>query len=65
MFVRGPLVVAARRALHFGCLDYRGIKNILRKGLDLEPLPEKSSRAWSTGSHFARNPTDFIDTDRE
>ena len=30
---------AARRALHFGNLTYQGVKNILRKGLDLEPLP--------------------------
>ena len=26
---------AARRALHFGCTDYRGIKSILSQGLDL------------------------------
>ena len=56
---------AARRALHFGCLDFQGIKNILRKGLDLQPLPETSSRDWSTGSLFARNPTDFINTNKE
>ncbi|RKZ13559.1 IS21 family transposase [bacterium] len=30
---------AARRALHFGNLTYQGIKDILRKGLDYEPLP--------------------------
>jgi len=51
---------AARRALHFGCLDYRSIKNILRQGLDLLPLPEKSTRAWSVGSRFARKPTDSL-----
>jgi hypothetical protein len=51
---------AARRALHFGCLEYRGIKDILRKGLDLEPLPGETQRAWSTGSRFARTPTDFL-----
>jgi hypothetical protein len=56
---------AARRALHFGCLDYRGIKNILRKGLDLQPLPEKSTRAWSTGSLFARNPLDSLHINKE
>ncbi len=30
---------AARRALHFGNLTYKGVKDILRKALDLEPLP--------------------------
>jgi transposase len=47
---------AARRALAFGCIDYRSIKNILREGLDLLPLPQKSTRAWSRGSRFARTP---------
>lgn len=28
-----------RRARHFGVRDYRGIKDILKKALDLEPLP--------------------------
>lgn len=51
---------AARRALHFDCTDYRSIKNILRQGLDLLPLPEKSTRAWSVGSRFARKPTDSL-----
>lgn len=30
---------AARRALHFGNLTYQGVKDILRKGLDLESVP--------------------------
>ena len=30
---------ACRRALHFGCFSYKGIKLILRRALDLEPLP--------------------------
>ncbi len=47
---------AARRALFFGSIDYRSIKAMLRKGLDLEPLPEKSTRPWSQGSRFARTP---------
>lgn len=48
----------ARRALHFGCLDYRSIKNILKQGIDLEPLPGESVRAWSKGARFARKPTE-------
>ncbi|MFN3327082.1 MAG: IS21 family transposase, partial [Bryobacteraceae bacterium] len=30
---------AARRARHFGIQDYRGMKDILKKALDFEPLP--------------------------
>ncbi len=51
---------AAKRALHFECTDYRGIKNILRQGLDLLALPDKSTRAWSVGSRFARKPTESL-----
>jgi len=50
---------AARRARHFGCTDYASIKNILKKGIDLEPLPEESRREWSKGSQFARQPAEF------
>lgn len=51
----------ALRALHFGCLEYRTIKNILVKGLDLEPLPEEQEeRAWARRSRFARLPTDTL-----
>jgi len=51
---------AARRALHFGCTEYRGIKSILRQGLDLAPLPERNTRAWSRDSRFARKPTESL-----
>lgn len=48
---------AARRALHYRCLSYGGVKNILTKGLDLEPLDtDLSKREWAKGSRFARNP---------
>ena len=57
-FPRERAEAAARRALHFGSLQYREIKSILKKGLDLEPLPEeRPERVWSTGSRFARKPT--------
>lgn len=57
---------AARRALHFGCLEYGAIKNILRKGLDLEPWAEAcEERAWSQGSRFARKPTEALHAVRE
>jgi transposase len=47
---------AARRALFYGSIDYRSIKAMLRKGLDLQPLEQKFTRAWSQGSRFARTP---------
>lgn len=50
----------ARRALHFGCMDYRSIKNILRQGLDMEPLPSEADRAWSQDSRYARKPTEPV-----
>jgi len=59
-YPRRRAVAAARRALHFGNLEYRAIKNILRKGLDLQPLPEKNTRAWSTDSRFARTPSETL-----
>ncbi|MEE9392640.1 MAG: IS21 family transposase [Planctomycetota bacterium] len=52
---------AAARALHFGSLEYRSIKSILSKGLDLEALPGSKTRSWSEGSTFARNPDYFLD----
>jgi hypothetical protein len=56
---------AARRALHFGSLEYRAIKAILKKGLDLEPMPDEQRRAWSKGSRFARRPTDVLPFSKE
>jgi transposase len=47
---------AARRALFYGSIDYRSIKNMLRRGLDIQPLPQNPPRAWSQGSRFARTP---------
>jgi transposase len=48
---------AARRARRFGCLDYRSLKNILVKGLDLEPLPgQQTEFAWMRGARYARRP---------
>lgn len=64
-FPRERAQAAARRALHFGCLDYSGIKNILKHGLDLEPLPGESVRAWSKGARFARKPTEPLFAHKE
>jgi transposase len=57
---------AARRALFYGSTDYRSIKAMLRKGLDLQPLPDQSStRAWSQGSRFARTPNGNLFSNQE
>ncbi len=56
---------AARRALHFGSLDYRSIKNILRQGLDLKPLAQVGTKAWSKGARFARKPTETLFAHKE
>jgi transposase len=52
---------ASRRALHYGSLNYMAVKNILLKGLDLEPLDgEGEKRDWASGSRFARNPAQTL-----
>lgn len=38
-FPKSRAQAACRRAHHFGCFTYKGIKLILRRALDLEPLP--------------------------
>jgi hypothetical protein len=38
-------VAACNRAAFYGCHDYRSVRDILRKGLDLEPLPTAVSPA--------------------
>lgn len=54
---------ACRRASYYGSYSYAAIKNILRKGLDLEPLPQ----ALVPGSgaleapRFARNVQELLD----
>jgi transposase len=64
-FPRERAAAAARRALFFGCNDYRSIKNILKQGLDLEPLPDECKRAWSKGARFARKPTESLFAHKE
>jgi len=49
---------ACARALHFGNFSYRGLKDILRKGLDIEPVKESvtATKPWATKPRFARQP---------
>jgi len=55
---------AAKRARHFGSRSYVALRNILRQGLDREPLVQESRR-WSQGSRFARHPHDFKKENQE
>jgi transposase len=55
---------AAARARHYGSRSYAAVRNILRQGLDLEPLVQESRR-WSKGSRFARHPHDFKERNQE
>ena len=60
-FPRERACNAAKRALHFGCLSYGGVKNILAKALDLEPLPiEEEDRDWARKSQFSRKPAEQV-----
>ena len=55
---------AAKRARHFGSRSYVALRNILRAGLDLEPLVQESRR-WSKNSRFARHPHYFKEASQE
>jgi hypothetical protein len=49
---------ACRRAAHFASYSYGALKNILRRGLELEPLPDASPRAATVSTpRFARPTT--------
>jgi len=48
---------ACLRASHFGCHTIAGLKTILRKALDLEPLPAAAPSAIATHTRFARPPS--------
>jgi len=64
-FPRQRACAAAARALYYGCLDYQSIKNMLKKGLDLQPVTVKSTRVWSQGSRFARSPQALLFSNQE
>ncbi len=53
---------ACQRAGFYGNYEYRALKDILRKGLDLEPLPPETvaSQGELPQAHYARKATDFL-----
>ena len=59
----GPrrLEAACARALHFGDVSYRRIKQILRSALDHEPLPVETPTSISTPHTFARPSAEFFE----
>jgi transposase len=54
-FPRERAVAACARATHYGSTSYGAIKNILRQGLDLQPLPTPATGAALTNPRFARS----------
>jgi hypothetical protein len=58
----GPqrLEAACARALYFGDVRYRRIKDILNAALDREPLPEASTSLPSRSFAFARSAAEFF-----
>jgi hypothetical protein len=61
------LEAACQRALHFGDVRYRRIKQILNAALDRDPLPEVVAPPPTTGKSFtfARPSRDFFPTEPE
>ena len=52
---------ACQRAAHYGITTYQGIKNILARALDREPLPPMTVQtAWADRPRFARSAGDFM-----
>ena len=51
---------ACARARHFGSHSYTALRDIPRKGLDTEPLPEELPLGRLERPTFARSPKDFI-----
>ena len=56
---------AAKRARYFGTLSYRGIKSILTKALDFEPLPVVSTTKSIPTPTYARNLRAILDASVE
>lgn len=54
------LEAACARALHYGDLRYRRIKDILNAALDCEPLPEEAATQPTLAHAFARPASDFF-----
>ncbi|MCP4406595.1 MAG: IS21 family transposase [Gammaproteobacteria bacterium] len=56
---------AAKRAQHFGIHDYRGVKDILKRALDLEPLPVEDLCTEHPTYRFARSVHEMLHSNLE
>ena len=61
-FPRERAEAASRRASHFGTFSYQGVKNILIRALDLEPLPAGTAPTGSPQEsfRFARSAAELL-----
>lgn len=57
---RKRAALACRRATFYANYEYRGIKNILQKGLDMEPLPTVIAPDGLENPRFARKPAELL-----
>jgi len=51
---------ACARASHYGNLTYQAVRDILRRGLDFEPLPNTQVSTWTTAPRFARDVGELV-----
>ena len=56
------LEAACARALYYGDIRYRRVKDILNAALDQQPLPEGAVKPAQTAFAFARQPEEFFGT---
>jgi len=63
-FPRERAEAACRRASHFGTFSYQGVKNILLRALDFEPLPAgaASPRSPPESFRYARSAAELLHT---
>ena len=64
-FPRERAVAACLRAQHFGSKSYGVLKNILRQGLDLQPLPTTAPAPALASPRFARPIGELIHRNKE
>ena len=56
---------ACHRAAHFGSYGYVALKNILKRALDLEPLPATEEAAQPAAGRFARSASSWKEVNRD
>lgn len=56
---------ASKRACHYGTLSYRGVKSILTKALDFEPLPIMATPSGLSSPTYARNLQEMLDASED